>query len=123
MGSLRPFIALRQGHGSHEKGSGHEGGEEGGQRDEEGSDEGPSHAEGHEEVQGVRGGMRVEQWGRFVKSLLPATHGGQPLWIHSAGCGQCFFEEGLVCPLQPACVYIVWLGLVWPPRRERLLGA
>merc|ERR1711972_666215 len=84
-------------------------GEEDEQRDEEGSHEGTSHAEGHEEVQGVRGGVRAGQWGRFLKSLPPTTHRGLPLWIHSAGSGQCvFFEEGLVRPRQPVRVYIVW---------------
>merc|ERR1712060_369590 len=59
----------------------------------ESSHEGPSHAEGHEEVQGVRVGMRAEQWGRFLKSALPTTHFGLLLWIHSAGCGQCVFSR------------------------------
>merc|ERR1711972_172839 len=93
--SLPPCVVrapVRQGHGGNEEGSGdeggheevrheegcgdegcHEEGEEGGQRDEEGSDEGPSHAEGHEEVQGVRGGMRAEEWGKSVMSVLPKT--------------------------------------------------
>merc|ERR1712060_3432 len=111
--SARIFPA-RQRHGGHEEGCGDEGGheevrheegcdegcdegEEGEQRDEEGSHEGTSHAEGHEEVQGVRGGMRAEQWGRFLKIIPPTTLGGLPLWIHTAGSGQRdFFEEGLV---------------------------
>merc|ERR1712060_205168 len=107
--SARIFPA-RQRHGGHEEGCGDEGGheevrheegcdegcdegEEGEQRDEESSHEGTSHAEGHEEVQGVRVGMRAEQWGRFLKSALPTTHFGLLLWIHSAGCGQCFFSR------------------------------
>merc|ERR1712060_464446 len=59
----------------HEEGrgdeGGHEEGEEGEQRDEEGRHERPSHAEGDEEVQGDRGGLRVEQWGRLHWSVLP----------------------------------------------------
>merc|ERR1711972_1290866 len=117
-----------QRHGGHEEGSGdegdeegghegcHEEGEEGGQRDEEGSHEGPSHEEGHEEGQGDRGGMRAEEWGGF-----------QMISAHSMACccgyllqgWASFSRRGLfVWPLKPACVYIVWFGLVSPPRRK-----
>merc|ERR1712151_875508 len=59
----------------HEEGrgdeGGHEEGEEGEQRDEEGRHERPSHAEGDEEVQGDRGALRADQWGRLQWSSLP----------------------------------------------------